>query len=99
MIIAKLDMEMPLSCEECTFHSVTIKGWDEFCELAGRPIYSALSRPKECPLADAEKHGRWERVAEQPYFRKHYHTLCCSECHEKGQKWWHYCPNCGAKME
>lgn len=45
------------------------------------------------------RHGRWERVAEQPYFRKHYHTLCCSECHSEGYAKWKYCPNCGAKMD
>ena len=45
------------------------------------------------------RHGHWERVAEQPYFRKHYHTLCCSECHSEGYAKWKYCPNCGAKMD
>ena len=52
MITARLDMDMPLSCDECKFHDVTIKGWDEYCYLVGKNIYSALSRPKECPLRD-----------------------------------------------
>ena len=55
MIIAKLDIDMPLSCEECQFHDVTIKGWDEFCTLVGRSIYAALSRPKGCPLSEVEE--------------------------------------------
>lgn len=55
---------------------------------------------ENAPTVDAEpRHGRWERVAEQPYFRKHYHTLCCSECHSEGYAKWKYCPNCGAKMD
>lgn len=52
MITARLDMDMPLSCDECEFHYVTVKGWDEFCYLVGKNIYSALSRPKECPLRE-----------------------------------------------
>ena len=43
--------------------------------------------------------GEWERVDEQPYFRKHYHTVCCSVCHKKGNEKYNYCPNCGAKMK
>lgn len=44
------------------------------------------------------KTGKWERVIEQPYFRKHYHEVACSICHNKGREKWCYCPNCGARM-
>ena len=55
----------------------------------------------ELPKADVEpvRHGKWIKVDEQPYFRKHFHLMCCSVCHRKGYKSWNYCPNCGAKMD
>ena len=53
------------------------------------------------PAADVQevKRGRWIAADEQPYFRKHYHTMVCSECGKRRDGKWHYCPNCGAKME
>ena len=54
MITAVLDMEMPMSCDECRFHDVTIRGWDEYCELVGKSIYSAMTRPKGCPLEERD---------------------------------------------
>lgn len=48
--------------------------------------------------ADAVQ-GEWQKVEEQPYFRKHYDTVCCSVCRKKGNRKWNFCPNCGAIME
>ena len=53
---------------------------------------------KALPSAD-RPHGEWQKVEEQPYFRKHYDTVCCSVCRKKGNRKWNYCPNCGAKMD
>ena len=50
------------------------------------------------PSADRPS-GEWQRVDEQPYFRKHYHKVCCSICHKRGNEKYNYCPNCGAKMK
>lgn len=44
------------------------------------------------------KHGKWERAQEQPYFRKHFDIVVCSCCHNRGNKKWNFCPNCGADM-
>ena len=46
-----------------------------------------------------QKIGYWEKVQEQPYFRKHFHTICCSECKKKSYERTPFCPYCGAKME
>ena len=35
-------------------------------------------------------------VDEQPYFRKRYHRICCSNCHREVNKDWQFCPDCGA---
>ena len=46
------------------------------------------------PAADVAevRHGRWENDG---------HTLACSNCHTINIRGiaWHYCPNCGAKMD
>jgi hypothetical protein len=43
--------------------------------------------------------GEWQKVEEQPYFRKHYDIVCCSVCRKKGNRKWSFCPNCGARMK
>lgn len=43
--------------------------------------------------------GEWIKVDEQPYFRKHYHKVCCSICHHQGNEKDRYCSNCGAIMK
>ena len=50
------------------------------------------------PTADVRPvvKARWEKVMEQPYFRKHYHVVACSACHKRGNQGWNFCPNCGA---
>lgn len=53
---------------------------------------------QELPSAKP-KTGKWVRVDEKPYFRKHFHKVCCSNCNEEGYKKWNYCPNCGTKMQ
>ena len=45
------------------------------------------------------KKGEWQKVDEQPYFRKHFHKVCCSVCRKQGYDYWNFCPNCGAEMQ
>ena len=44
------------------------------------------------------KQGHWIAADEQPYFRKHYHTMVCSECGKRREGKWNFCPKCGADM-
>lgn len=61
--------------------------------------YNAIvDRINALPSADAVQ-GEWQKVEEQPYFRKHYDTVCCSVCRKKGNRKWNFCPNCGARMK
>lgn len=55
---------------------------------------------EELPSADVRENvsGEWQKVDEQPYFRKHFHKVCCSVCRKQGYDYWNFCPNCGAEM-
>lgn len=66
---------------------------------AERIIYEedAVEALAMLPSAEAVQ-GEWQKVEEQPYFRKHYDTVCCSVCRKKGNRKWNFCPNCGARM-
>ena len=60
--------------------------------------FEAYNMAIEALSADAVQ-GEWQKVEEQPYFRKHYDTVCCSVCRKKGNRKWNFCPNCGARMK
>ncbi len=47
---------------------------------------------KSIPAADVEevKHGEWLEGNR---------WQLCSKCRKRGKKSWHYCPNCGARMD
>lgn len=79
--------------ENCIMRSDMVEAWN-------RGMDEAVYLIKRVPSADVveQKTGKWERVVEQPYFRKHYHEVACSICHNKGREKWCYCPNCGARM-
>ena len=64
-------------------------------------LAAAIDAIGAMPAADVQpvRHGRWVQADEQPYFRKHYHTMICSECRKKKNGNWNYCPNCGAKQD
>lgn len=64
----------------------------------------AIDHFKRLPSAEVEpvKRGKW--IYDDQF---HWYRASCSECGYKrvtdikAEKWndWHYCPNCGAKME
>lgn len=52
------------------------------------------------PSAQPERNtGKWVKVDEKPYFRKHFDRVCCSACRAEGISKWSFCPNCGAYMK
>lgn len=63
-----------------------------------------LNRLGNAPAADVRKvrHGMWIKMTGMmpPEFHGHYE---CSECEWRGkhdiEREYHYCPNCGAKMD
>lgn len=69
------------------------------CQACG--IGDVLDDLEDVPAADVRPvvKATWEKVTEQPYFRKHYHVVACSACHKRGNQGWNFCPNCGCAME
>lgn len=40
-----------------------------------------------------------ERAEEQPYFRKHFHTMICPACRRKIGEQWVFCAYCGKRLK
>lgn len=80
-------------CEKCVFRP--------FKQFQPEPQCDECAYREEARQTIAKyqrKKGKWIKADETPYIRKHYHTVCCSECHRQGSERWNYCPNCGADM-
>ena len=69
-----------------------------FCDNTRAEACESIDMAIESLSAERPK-GEWQKVDEQPYFRKHFDNVCCSVCHHKGMRKYNYCPNCGAKMK
>jgi hypothetical protein len=54
---------------------------------------------KNAKRYDHTPKGKWVQAQEQPFFRKHFHTVVCSECNREGRSSWAHCPHCGSKNE
>ena len=80
-----------------------MKTLEEDIPITDNPVevmVSVISTVEEQPTADVRENvmGEWQKVDEQPYFRKHFHKVCCSVCRKQGYDYWNFCPNCGADM-
>lgn len=85
----KLSEQMSANFEQCVYGGVA----SAECQIA-------LDTISEAPTVDAVElvHGRWERRIpdhEMPWYWVHE----CSGCAFRGESWYRYCPNCGAKMD
>lgn len=40
-----------------------------------------------------------QKVDEQPYFRKRFHSYICPVCHKKVEFGWLFCGHCGQKLK
>lgn len=70
-------------------------GIDEDIEYRFRYALNNIPKVNAEPII----HANWLIVAEQPYFRKHFHKVYCSNCNMQGLEKWNYCPNCGARID
>lgn len=91
------NMEMPSGCISCPFKSYgTIDEFKYYCDMTGAFVGSWESkklnqRHKDCPLVE-EKTGKWIP------FSPLENLFSCSVCGQWGEKYWNYCPHCGARM-
>lgn len=86
-------------CAPCKEHGYDLDGdWCRDCVIT-----YVLKMVRDAPAADVEpvRHGRWERCFED--WRQQIEGDKCSACgfeyYGTGISRFHYCPNCGAKME
>ena len=86
-------------CAPCKEHGCDLDGdWCRDCVIT-----CVLKMVRDAPAADVEpvRHGRWERCFED--WRQQIEGDKCSACgfeyYGTGISRFHYCPNCGAKME
>lgn len=74
-----------------------MEGW---CKGFNAAVDHCIGHVIHAPTVEPEqKTEKWVKVSEQPYFRKHFHRVCCSVCHAEGNSKWEFCPRCGSKME
>lgn len=74
------------------------EGYLGMCEL--KAYENTGLTPKqimELKERDAEKAA--QKVEEQPYFRKRFHSYACTVCHKKVESSWTFCPNCGQRLK
>lgn len=82
----------------------TDHGFIWLCPECGLEVHSDFQKCVRCGHERADtaqpewKKGKWVRVDEKPYFRKHFDRECCSECHMERKGKWLFCPYCGADM-
>jgi len=74
-------------------------------EAINRAVTKEVARwsVEELPSAEVEpvKRGRWIDDGFYADYYGHHEYRCseCGECYIDYEMEWHYCPNCGAKME
>lgn len=50
-------------------------------------------------LKERDTEKEIQKVDEQPYFRKHFHSYICPVCHKKVEFGWLFCGHCGRKLK
>lgn len=73
------------------------ENYNDIAEAFCAGLMAALYELEHTPTIEAEpvRHGKWERVIATAWSKK----VSCSICRYAGHNRYHYCPQCGAKME
>ena len=91
-----IDMEKPLSCEECRFCEYE----QGHCTALPVGEWRRITDASECPLTE-RKTGKWEEkyMTEEEWIRGAPSKVCpfCHKVNHNGRT--HYCPHCGEMME
>ena len=60
---------------------------------------TGLTPPEIAELKERDTAKEIQKVEEQPYFRKHFHSYICPVCHKKVESGWSFCGHCGQKLK
>ena len=60
---------------------------------------TGLTPPEIMELKERDTAKEIQKVEEQPYFRKHFHSYICPVCHKKVESGWSFCGHCGQKLK
>ena len=60
---------------------------------------TGLTPPEIVELKERDTAKEIQKVEEQPYFRKHFHSYICPVCHKKVESGWSFCGHCGQKLK
>ncbi len=70
------------------------------CDISRDEVVDCIEAIPSFDVAPV-RHGRWiqRKIRESQFFQNGYTRLCCSVCNEYSEGEYHYCPNCGARMD
>lgn len=60
---------------------------------------TGFTPPEIMELKERDTAKEIQKVEEQPYFRKHFHSYICPVCHKKVEFGWLFCGHCGQKLK
>ena len=60
---------------------------------------TGFTPPEIMELKERDTAKEIQKVEEQPYFRKHFHSYICPVCHKKVESGWSFCGHCGQKLK
>ena len=71
----------------------------ELVDRLGQYEDTGLTPNKIMELEERDTVKAPERAEEQPYFRKHFHTMTCPVCHREIRGPWEFCAYCGQRIK
>lgn len=71
----------------------------EICETLADYEDTGLTPSEIQELKERDAAKEIQKVEEQPYFRKHFHSYICPVCHKKVESGWSFCGHCGQKLK
>ena len=70
----------------------------ELVDRLGQYEDTGLTPGEIVKLKERDTANAPERAEEQPYFRKHFHTMTCPVCHREIRGPWEFCAYCGQRI-
>lgn len=75
-----------------------VKDW-QAADRLGAYENTGLTPDQIMELKERDTAKEIQKVDEQPYFRKRFHSYICPVCHKKVEFGWLFCGHCGQKLK